>query len=66
LFVAALLLVHQTGHPGTTTDIGAALPFWARVAYVILYALGVPIIRLLMWNIAIIAIPAVEWQAFAG
>jgi uncharacterized MAPEG superfamily protein len=65
-FVATVLLVHQTGHTGTTTDIGAALYFWARVAYVILYALGVPVIRSLVWNIAVVGIAIVMWQALAG
>lgn len=61
-----MLLVHQTGHTGTTTDIGAALYFWARVAYVILYALGVPVVRSLVWNVAVVGIAIVMWQALAG
>jgi len=65
-FVAAVLLVHQTGHTGAATDVGAALYFWARVAYVILYALGVPLVRSLAWNVAIVGIAIVVWRAFAG
>jgi uncharacterized MAPEG superfamily protein len=65
-FVAAVLLVHQTGRAGATTDLGAALYFWARVAYVILYALGVPLVRSLAWNVAIVGIAMIVWQAFAG
>ena len=48
--------MHQTGRVGATADLGAALYFWARVAYVILYALGVPLIRSLAWNVAIVGI----------
>jgi uncharacterized MAPEG superfamily protein len=65
-FVAAVLLAHQTGHAGVATDVGAALYFWARVAYVILYALGVPLVRSLAWNVAIVGIAIIVWRAFAG
>jgi uncharacterized MAPEG superfamily protein len=65
-FLAAVVLVHQTGRAGTATDIGAALYFWARVAYVILYALGVPLVRSLVWNVALAGIAIIVWQALAG
>jgi uncharacterized MAPEG superfamily protein len=64
-FVAAVLLAHQTRRVGATVDVGAALYFWARVAYVILYALGVPIVRSLAWNTAILGIAMVLWGALA-
>ncbi len=35
---------------------GARLYFWARVAYVPLYAAGVPLIRSLVWNVATVGI----------
>jgi uncharacterized MAPEG superfamily protein len=31
---------------------GAHLYFWARVVYLPLYALGVPLVRSLVWNVA--------------
>jgi uncharacterized MAPEG superfamily protein len=65
-FVAAVLLVHQTGRAGAATDVGAALYFWARVAYVILYALGVPLVRSLAWNVAIVGIAILVWRGVAG
>lgn len=58
--------MHQTGRAGTATDVGAAMYFWARVAYVILYALGVLIVRSQVWNIAMVGIAITVWQAFAG
>ena len=64
-FVAAVLLAHQTGRVGATVDLGAALYFWARVAYVILYALGVPIARSLAWNTAILGIAMILWRVLA-
>lgn len=64
-FVAAVLLAHQTQRVGATVDAGAALYFWARVAYVILYALGVPIARSLAWNTAILGIAVILWRVLA-
>ena len=62
-FLAAVVLVHQTGRAGAATDVGAALYFWARVAYAILYALGVPLVRSLAWNVAIVGIAIIVWSA---
>src|SRR4051794_29797329 len=44
LFVAAVVIAHAAGRADATTALGAALYFWARAAYVILYALGVPLV----------------------
>jgi uncharacterized MAPEG superfamily protein len=63
-FVAAVLLAHQTARTGATVELGAALYFWARVAYVILYALGVPLARSMAWNAAIVGIAIIVWQSF--
>jgi uncharacterized MAPEG superfamily protein len=44
------------GHPQRAHRVGARLYFWGRVAYVLLYAAGVPLIRSLVWNVATIGI----------
>ena len=51
-FVAALMIGHATGNEGWLTGIGSALFFWARLAYLPLYALGVPYLRSLAWAVA--------------
>jgi uncharacterized MAPEG superfamily protein len=54
-FFAALVLVAQAAGVHTRlTDWGALLYFGARVVYLPLYALGVPLIRSLVWNVATI------------
>ena len=60
---SAVLLAHQTRRVGATVDV--ALYFWARVAYVLLYALGVPIARSLAWNTAILGIAMILWRVLA-
>ncbi|MCB4769542.1 MAPEG family protein [Ancylobacter sp. Lp-2] len=49
LFAAAILIAHVAGRNGTATFWGAWLYFLSRLAYVPLYALGVPYLRSLVW-----------------
>jgi uncharacterized MAPEG superfamily protein len=56
VFVAAVLLVHVLGREGTLSAWGAGLYFSARLVYVLLYAMGVPLLRSMVWNIAFVGI----------
>lgn len=59
-FAAAVLISEfvsrQTGQGNQLSVIGAQLYFWARVAYIPLYAFGVPVVRTLVWLVSIIGI----------
>ncbi|MGA8295050.1 MAG: MAPEG family protein [Rhodoplanes sp.] len=52
LFAAAVLLAQVADRHNAFTVWGAQLYFWARVAYLPLYAFGVPLVRSLAWNVA--------------
>jgi uncharacterized MAPEG superfamily protein len=56
LFVAVILVAHVMGTHDALTEWGARLYFWGRLAYVLLYAAGVPLVRSLVWNVATIGI----------
>jgi uncharacterized MAPEG superfamily protein len=56
LFAAAVLLAHVTDRHNALTIWGTQLYFWARVTYLPLYALGIPLVRSLVWNVAAIGI----------
>jgi uncharacterized MAPEG superfamily protein len=56
LFAAVVLAAHVMDTHNALTEWGARLYFWGRVAYVALYAAGVPLIRSLVWNVATIGI----------
>lgn len=56
LFIAAVLIAHVAGRDGALTLWGAWLYFTARVAYVPLYALGVPVVRSLVWALALLGL----------
>ena len=49
LFIGAVLAAVAAGRLGALTAIGTHLYFFGRLAYVPLYALGVPYVRSLVW-----------------
>jgi len=51
-FAAAVLAVVATGRTSADTALGVQLYFWARVAYVPLYAAGIPYVRTLVWAVS--------------
>jgi uncharacterized MAPEG superfamily protein len=51
-FAAAVLMVAIAQKTNAHTALGAQMYFWARVAYVPLYAAGVPYVRTLSWAVA--------------
>ena len=51
-FAAAVLAVVATGRTSVDTALGVQLYFWARVAYVPLYAAGIPYVRTLVWAVS--------------
>jgi uncharacterized MAPEG superfamily protein len=63
MFAAAVLVAHLAGRHDGVTAIGAHLYFWGRVAYALLYAFGVPVVRSLVWNFATIGIFVVMGRA---
>jgi uncharacterized MAPEG superfamily protein len=55
-FAAAVLMAQTMDRHGALTVWGAELYFWARAAYLPLYALGIPVVRSLVWNVAAVGI----------
>ena len=66
LFAAVVLATQLAGIHNALTIWGAQLYFWARVAYVPLYAAGVPLIRSLVWNVGTIGIVLLIVALFWG
>jgi uncharacterized MAPEG superfamily protein len=49
LFAAAVLIAHVAGREGALTLLGSWLYLLARIVYVPLYAMGIPMIRSFVW-----------------
>ncbi|MDP3852581.1 MAPEG family protein [Phenylobacterium sp.] len=62
LFLGAVLLAHVAGRANEITALGAQVYFWGRVAYVPLYAFGVPHVRSLVWLVSIAGLIMVASQ----
>ena len=56
LFLGAVLIAHVAGKENESTALGAQIYFWARVAYVPLYAWGVRHLRSLAWLVSIVGL----------
>lgn len=56
VFVAAVLLVHVLGRENALSEWGAGLYVSGRVVYLLLYTAGVPLVRSLVWNVAVVGI----------
>jgi uncharacterized MAPEG superfamily protein len=65
LFVAAVLAVAATHRTDAWSLSGAHLYLWSRVAYLGLYLAGVPLLRSLIWNVALAGILIVLAQLLA-
>jgi uncharacterized MAPEG superfamily protein len=66
LFAAVVLAAQVSDTHNALTEWGAHLYFWARVAYVLFYAAGVPLLRSLVWNVATIGIVLIIAALFFG
>ncbi len=62
LFIAAVLILHVAGIRNPTTLLGCQLYLGARVAYVPLYALGVPWLRSIVWMVGFLGLVMLLFQ----
>ena len=66
IFVAAVLVVTTLGKHTQYSQWGAQLYFWARVAYVPAYAIGIPLLRTLIWTAGTVGIALILLAVYPG
>jgi uncharacterized MAPEG superfamily protein len=54
LFAALVLIVAVANKANATTATGAMIFFWARVAYAVIYLIGIPWLRTLAWVVSVV------------
>ena len=64
VFAIVVLVAHVTGKANETTALGADLFLWGRVAYALVYILGIPWLRTLVWAVSVAGIVLVFSQLF--
>lgn len=62
LFAAAVLAVVVAGKTGFLSELGAWMYLLGRVVYLPLYALGVPVVRSLVWMVATVGVGLELWS----
>ena len=63
IMIAAVLIVSAAGLANRETAIGAWLWLGARIVYLPLYAMGVPVVRTLAWGVSLVGLVMVIWPA---
>ncbi len=66
IFAVAVLIATSLDRHTAMTMLGAQLYFWARVAFVPVYAFGIPVVRTLVWAIATVGIVLVLQVGWLG
>jgi uncharacterized MAPEG superfamily protein len=61
LFSALVLIAAVAGKANATTAMGAMIFFWARLAYVVIYLIGIPWLRTLAWFVGVIGMAMIAW-----
>lgn len=62
LFAALVLIAAVAGKANAATATGAAIFFWARLAYAAIYVAGVPWLRTAAWFVSVIGMMMIAWQ----
>ena len=62
LFVALVLLAAAAGKADAMTALGAMIFFWSRLAYAVIYLLGIPWLRTLAWFVSVVGMVMIAWQ----
>ena len=61
LFAALVLIAAVAGKANATTAMGAMIFFWARLAYAVIYLIGIPWLRTLAWFVGVIGMAVIAW-----
>jgi uncharacterized MAPEG superfamily protein len=62
LFAALVLTAHVAGLANAMVVIGAQLYFWARLAYAVVYVVGIPWLRTLVWAVSVLGLVVIFFQ----
>lgn len=62
LFAALVLVAAIAGRANEMTALGAQLFFWARVAYAVIYLIGIPWVRTGVWAVSVVGLVLIFLQ----
>lgn len=62
LFAALVLVAAVAGRANEMTALGAQLFFWARLAYAVVYLIGIPWLRTGIWTVSVVGLVLIFLQ----
>ena len=64
VFAVFVLVADAAGRLNETTALGAQVFFWARIVYAVVYVIGVPWLRTLIWLVSVVGLLMILSQIF--
>ncbi|MSO66886.1 MAG: MAPEG family protein [Pseudolabrys sp.] len=64
IFAALVMILDSLGHSTQSTAIACAVYFWARLAHVVVYVMGIPVLRTLAFAVGFLAQVALVLAVF--
>lgn len=61
-FAVLVLVAHASGGANAMTAVWAMVFFWARVAHAVIYILGIPYLRTIIFTIGFVAVLGLFWE----
>jgi uncharacterized MAPEG superfamily protein len=65
-FAAAVLMANAMGRSTPMSALGAQIYFWSRLAYLPVYAAGIPFVRTVLWIASLVGIGMIMRGVFPG
>ena len=62
VFAALVLVAVAAGRTNAMTLLGAQLFFWARLAYAVVYLIGIPWLRTGVWAVSVVGLALIFLQ----
>ena len=56
LFAALAIVAHVAGAQSPKVLLGAEVFFWSRLAYLLVYYAGIPVLRTVVWGVSIVGL----------
>jgi uncharacterized MAPEG superfamily protein len=61
-FAALVIIAQLAGKANSMTAMWTMVFFWARLAHAVVYLLGVPYIRTLLFTVGFVAVAGIAWE----
>jgi uncharacterized MAPEG superfamily protein len=61
-FAALVMVAHLTGKANATTAFLATSFFWLRLAHAVVYLLGIPYLRTVIYTLGFVAVIGIFWE----